>query len=329
MKVSVLIITYNQEEYITSAIKSALAQATNFDYEIIVGEDASTDRTREIVLNLQEQHPNKIRLLLRDAADSEHERAMGIGGKSNFIKGLQSCQGKYIALLDGDDYWTDVNKLQKQVDFLDSNPDFAISYHNAIMVFEAGDKEACNLIPANHKADSGLLDLLLVNFIPTCSAVFRRGLYGDLPDWFYTLKLGDWPLHLMNAQHGKLGYIDEVMAVYRRHEAGYWARKGEEDQALEIIKMLDCIDGYLDSAYKKEIRVAKTRWYYYLAQLSHGRGDRTKTRRFLRKYFWLRGRKGARELVNLFLRLKVPRLYKYLRSLKAVAGSDASGSPTT
>src|SRR6266478_2690508 len=123
MKVSVLMTTYNQEAFIAQAIDSILMQEVGFDYEIIVGEDASSDRTREIVLEFQKRHPNQIRVLLRDPIDAERDRAAGVGGKRGFVNGLQACQGKYIALLDGDDYWTDIHKLQKQVDFLESHPD--------------------------------------------------------------------------------------------------------------------------------------------------------------------------------------------------------------
>src|SRR5258706_13079090 len=125
MKVSVLIVTYNQEAYISAAINSALEQVTSFAYEIIIGEDVSTDRTREIVLDFQRQHPDIIPVGLADTAESDRERTLGIGGKTNFIKSLQACQGEHVALLDGDDYWTDAQTLQKQVDFLDRHPDFA------------------------------------------------------------------------------------------------------------------------------------------------------------------------------------------------------------
>src|SRR3982751_285794 len=126
MKVSVLILVYNQERYIRNTIDSVLMQQVNFDYEIVIGEDASTDDTRTIVLQLAQQHSNRIRVLLRDTTDAERDRAAGLGGKSNFVQGLHACRGEYVALLDGDDYWTDPLKLQKQVDFLDNHGDFAM-----------------------------------------------------------------------------------------------------------------------------------------------------------------------------------------------------------
>src|SRR5437762_2202436 len=218
MKLSVLVIVYNQARYVIQAIDSILMQEVDFDYEVVIGEDASTDGTREIVLDFEKRYPDRIRVLLRDQAGAEADRAAGLGGKTNFIQSLKACRGEYIALLDGDDYWTDPGKLQRQVDFLDNHPDFAISCHNARMFYEDGSKEPTNLIPPDQKEVSMLEDLLLANIIPTCSTVFRRELFGEFPDWFYTLKLGDWPLHILNAQHGKIGYINEVMASYRLHQ---------------------------------------------------------------------------------------------------------------
>ena len=121
MKVSVLTITYNHEKYIAQAIESVLIQEVNFDYELVIGEDCSTDKTREIVIDYQRKYPHKIRLLLNEK---------NLGMHRNFAQTYHACRGQYIAVLEGDDFWTSPHKLQKQVDFLDNNPDFAICFHN-------------------------------------------------------------------------------------------------------------------------------------------------------------------------------------------------------
>src|SRR4051794_3890726 len=120
MKVSVCMITYNHERFIEQAVASALTQATSFEYEIVIGEDCSTDRTRNILIELQRANPDKIRLLL-----PEHN----LGAQRNFVQTLDMCRGQYIAYLEGDDYWTSSAKLQQQVDFLDQHADFAICFH--------------------------------------------------------------------------------------------------------------------------------------------------------------------------------------------------------
>jgi glycosyltransferase involved in cell wall biosynthesis len=117
MKLSVAMITYNHERFITQALESVLAQRVNFDYEIVVGEDCSTDDTRAIVMYFHRRYPGRIVPLLREK---------NIGGARNIELTLAACRGQYVAMLEGDDYWTCEDKLQRQVDFLDANPDYAI-----------------------------------------------------------------------------------------------------------------------------------------------------------------------------------------------------------
>src|ERR1700683_2854968 len=117
MKVSVLIVTYNQECYIGQAIESVLAQKVNFDYEIIIGDDCSTDGTRSLITEFQRLRPDRIKAILRDR---------NIGANRNVAGVAAASRGQYAAFLEGDDYWTATDKLQKQVDFLDAHPDRSI-----------------------------------------------------------------------------------------------------------------------------------------------------------------------------------------------------------
>ena len=238
------------------------------------------------------------------------------------MKCLQACRGQYVALLDGDDYWTDVKKLQKQVDFLDSHPDFAICCHNVTVFYDDGSKAPANLIPPDQPSVLTIEQLFFVNFIPTCSAVFRRGLFGELPDWFYTLKIGDWPLHILNAHHGKIGYINEVMAAYRVHQAGVWTSLSGITQRRELIKMLDHLDGYLAYQYQKQVRAAKAGLHHEIAQICYDGGDLTQGRKELAKYFWYAGLPERKNLVGLFLRRRAPAIYRSLRMLKAFTHSS-------
>jgi glycosyltransferase involved in cell wall biosynthesis len=321
MKVSVLIITYNQEEFIAQAINSALMQEVSFDYEIIIGEDASTDRTREIVLELEKEYPDRIRVLLHDRLAAERDRALGLGGRAGFLKCLEACRGQYVALLEGDDYWIDVHKLQKQVDFLESDPDFAICCHNVTVFYEDGSKEPANLIPPDQKEVSTLEDLLFINFLPTCSVVFRRGLFGVLPEWYSSLTIGDWPLHIMNARHGKIGYINEVMGVYRVHHSGFWTSMDPLPKLFEIIRMLDYIDGYLDRQYSRQIKAAKANWYNEVLRVCYDKGNLNVKRHQVGKLFWYCDPAGRRKLVSLLLRQRAPAVYRSLRTLRSFAHS--------
>jgi len=324
MKVSVLIVVYNQERYIRQTIASVLMQDVNFDYEIVIGEDASTDDTRKIVLELEQQHPERIRVLLRDATDAARDRAAGLGGKSNFVQGLYACRGEYVALLDGDDYWTDPLKLQKQVDFLDNNPDFAMSCHNVAMLYEDGSKELENLFPSGQKEIASLEDLLFGNFIQSCTVVFRRGLFADFPEWFYTLKIGDWPVHIFNAERGLIKYFPESMAVYRVHEKGFWSGWTSVDRGLEVIKMLGHIDAHLGFKYRKQIRASQANCFWDIGQQCYRENRQREGRTYLGKYLSFAGTRSYRNLLSFYLQLKTPAIYQGLKACKDFISSGNS-----
>jgi glycosyltransferase involved in cell wall biosynthesis len=332
MKVSVLVITYNQERFIAEALKSILMQEVDFDYEIVVGEDASSDQTREVLLDLQSRHADKIRLLFRDKARSDHERAIGLPGKTNLIQAFDECRGEYIALLDGDDYWTSPHKLRKQVDFLDSHPECAICFHDAVMVHDDRSREPQRLCPPDQKEISTIEDLLAENFIPSCSPMFRRGLFGKFPDWFYTSKFGDWQIYILNAEHGKIGYINEVMGAYRVHTGGGWSSRNRALRVLEMIKALDYLDAHLGFRYREKINSTRARWYYELAEEYQQQGETAKATGALWKYLWIcpaKERRPAKIILEKVLMLQTPALYRGLRSLRNSVRSATSSHGIT
>ena len=243
MKVSILTTTYNHERFIAQALESVLAQEVAFTYEHVIGEDCSTDRTRELLLGAQQQHPDKIRLLLR---------AQNIGRRNNFIDTFKACQGRYIALLEGDDYWTSTKKLQKQADYLDSHPECTICFHPVIKSHEEENWEKL-FAPEPIKETYSLEDLLDRNFIATCSAMFRNHLFEEFPPWFLHVPAGDLPLHVLNAQHGYIGYINEAMAVHRIHSGGVWSPKRASDRLEARIAVLEALRGHLGPAYERQL----------------------------------------------------------------------------
>jgi glycosyltransferase involved in cell wall biosynthesis len=277
MKVSVCMITYNHEKFIAQAIESVMMQQTCFEYELVIGEDCSTDKTREICIAYREKYPNKIKLLLREK---------NLGMMSNFIQTIQSCQGQYIALCEGDDYWISPHKLQKQVDFLDSHPDFAICSHNVRVSREGRPELDHEWLGVKRKEVSTLEDLLRDGSGgATCSLVFRNRVFGDFPDWYYTIKGGDWALQVLCATRGKLRYLREVMGVFRQHDRGslYAATtdaksKGEEAIALPskgTLQLYDILDKHFNYRYKKIIRKPKAYLYWVGAveYAQYGRKD--------------------------------------------------------
>ena len=255
MKVSVLMTSYNQEKYIAEAIDSILAQEVSFDYEIVIGEDASTDRTREIVLEFAEKHPDKIRVLLRETAAAERDRARGLGGKANFVNGLQSCRGEFVALLDGDDYWTDPHKLQKLVNYLESHPECSLTFHEATVLFEDHSEAPRPLYPTNQKEITTLAELVSTGVFPVpCTVLFRNKIFGALPASFNDVANGDWLLFALLAEHGDFGYLNEVMAAYRIHTAGFWSRLNTEQRLQQHSKTYEAINAQLNFKYDREIK---------------------------------------------------------------------------
>jgi glycosyltransferase involved in cell wall biosynthesis len=315
-RVSILITTYNQEKLISEAVKSVLSQKVNFPYEIVIGEDASSDRTREIVVELGKQHPEKIRVLLRDPEEADRDRRIGLAGKINYLMTLRACRGEYIATLDGDDYFTSAHKLQRQVDFLDSHPECVICFHNVDAIYQDGSSGPEHLCPANQKEITGIEELLWGNFIPACSIMYRREPLVQIPDWFLTAKMGDWPLNILKAQYGKIGYIDEVMAAYRVHAAAIWSARRRSHQILTSIKVLDQIDRDFGFKYHDRIRGSKTRIFFELAELYLQSGHPRFALIPVKKGMLL-SRGSHKGILSLWFRLQTPRLYRRFKVLDA------------
>jgi glycosyltransferase involved in cell wall biosynthesis len=231
--VSICCITYNHANYIKDAINGFLNQQTNFPIEIIIHDDASTDGTANIVRTYQERYPQLIKSILQS------ENQYSTRGFGFFANVLAEAQGKYIALCEGDDYWTDESKLQKQVDYLESNHDYAICFHK-VKLLEDGHFKADYItnVPASI---STINDLAWGNYIHTCSCMFRnRGIKGIGPG-FSESPLGDYYLHMMNAQSGKIFQIDSVMAVYRLHRDSVWSNSNYLDSVVKTLKARHCI----------------------------------------------------------------------------------------
>lgn len=222
-KVSCLVITYNQKEYIKQCIDGIAMQKTSFPFEIIIGDDDSTDGTREILIEYASKVPN-IKLNLSKI------RGSGIPGKQNFMTTLEMCNGQYVSLCDGDDYWTDPYKLQKQVDFLDANLEYALCFHQVAVLKNETIEE--DVITKKVTEITTISDLAKGNYIHTCSVVYRNNLFQKLPDYFLKAPIGDYFLHMLNARFGKIKCINEKMAVYRLHETSVWSSKKQKEREV-------------------------------------------------------------------------------------------------
>jgi glycosyltransferase involved in cell wall biosynthesis len=233
--VSILMLTYNHENYIAQAIESVLAQKTTFPFQLVIGDDCSTDRTSEICRQYLSRFPDKIVHL------SGYEN-LGLG--RNFMRSFKACSGKYVAICEGDDFWIHQDKLQIQINFLESNNDFSICFHRIMNYYpEDGSKSLSN---PSQKLVSDIFDLSVKNFIVNVSCVFRNKLF-DPPEWFANISTYDYAAHMINAQFGKIRFIPKTMAVYRQHKLAIWSRANQVKKSqisLDVRKNL--IDFFAD-----------------------------------------------------------------------------------
>jgi glycosyltransferase involved in cell wall biosynthesis len=254
---SVACTTYNHENFIEDAITGFLMQETDFPFEVIIHDDASTDRTPEILRKYWQLYPTIIRPVLQE----ENQRAKGIKN-SPVVYSL--CKGKYIARCEGDDYWTDPLKLQKQVDFLEKNEDFSLCFSRV------GICKKDKIDPDEHKnyyrkimkdrTDFTVDDILRINFIGTCSVVFRKTNVQNYPDWTKKVPFGDWPQHFLNATHGKIRYIDELMAVYRVHSGGVWSKTKQAVKMRGLLSFYYLVSKHYNNKYDAIIIQSCTGW---------------------------------------------------------------------
>jgi glycosyltransferase involved in cell wall biosynthesis len=215
MRVSVLLTSFEHERYIAQALDGVLAQR-GVDFELLVGDDASTDGTRAVIAEYARAHPGVIRTLLP-------QRNLGNGGKAIFSDLIELARGDYLAVLDGDDYWTAPDKLLRQVAYLDEHPECSMCFHDVLCVYEDGARADEPYNGPDQPAEVDVATLLDRCVVASCSPLFRRETISPLPPWYFQLPWGDWSLYFIAAGHGALRYLPDVMGVYRIHSAGMYS----------------------------------------------------------------------------------------------------------
>lgn len=238
--VSVALITYNQENYIRETLDGIVMQKTDFEMEVIIGEDCSTDNTRSICEEYIQKYPDRFKPLF-------HDKNLGMIG--NWIATIQACSGKYIALCEGDDYWTDPYKLQKQVDFMEENPEYSLCAHNAD-ILEYGHLKQSQPV---EKQTLTTTDIILQDWgIMTASIMFRKEAF-DIPGWYGNVKNADYGLQLLVSLNGKVNILPDTMSVYRKHAEGISSTLRPLSQAAWITYLLYEFNRYTKGKYRKVI----------------------------------------------------------------------------
>ncbi|MFA0037468.1 glycosyltransferase family 2 protein [Vibrio chagasii] len=240
--VSVLVVAYNHENYIVECLESILAQKTNFPFEILLGEDDSNDRTREICIEYANKYPSIIRLFLHDRRNTITFNGRATG-RFNWVYSLNQANGCFLALCDGDDYWTSPYKLQQQVDTLQASPTFSGCAHNTLVFNESSSKFAEQpIVGAVEKTIFTIDDFVRGEiYFHTSSMLYRLSRIKKCVFDFYSESFGDWFLCTKVSELGPIKYLDNTMSVYRIHESGVWS---ELDEFEKLSKNLSSIISY-------------------------------------------------------------------------------------
>ena len=244
-KVSVEILTYNHRPFISKALESVLMQRVSFDYEIVVGDDCSTDGTVDVLREYAQKCP-VLHVVMRDR---------NIGPARNFTDILRRLRGEYVAYLEGDDYWTDPDKLQLQVDYLDGHRGCALVHHRVDKVLWPDDRIVGSWPPSRYRRERpSPEDLSRLNYIQTCALMFRRDLLPRLDDAYEQLTIGDWPLCVMLSQRGWIGFIDRVMAHYRLHQQNNWHQQPPKTKLIAMEAMAQYLTDHVCDESREQWR---------------------------------------------------------------------------
>ena len=267
---SVVMLAYNHEKMIGQAIESVLQQKTDFPFELIIGEDCSTDNTREIILKYQKQHPQLIRLITSEE---------NVGMTDNTQRVLRMAGGRYVAICEGDDFWCDFNKLQKQIDVMEADPSITLCFHNVRFMYGDGSRTKKQFVWRFRSRYYPVEDVICKGgkFYKVVSAVIRQDVFLDPPDWYLQATVGDWAVSLLAAMQGRIYYLNDVMAVYRSNVPESWSEmmyrnpeiyKEHLFQSMKIRKMANDTG---DQKYEKffGMRIARDiRWLVIFDQLN-------------------------------------------------------------
>lgn len=245
MKVSVIVPCYNFEKYIEECLLSVVAQKTNFEFEILTRDDGSSDRSRDCI--------ERICMVCKNAVDiknfsytHEPEKNLGKRGLNNFQFLLDQAKGEYIAYLDGDDYWVDPYKLQRQIDFLDGNKDYVMTFcghwqKNDLGEYEPVEPHSWFGLPLNifPSCDVETKDLLNYNWV-VYGRVFKN-MNGIIKDWMHGLPILDWPINYEYSRIGKIKYIDFPSGIYRIHKSSTFGNLADVERNKQVDEVREAI----------------------------------------------------------------------------------------
>jgi glycosyltransferase involved in cell wall biosynthesis len=307
LMVSVVMITYMHEAFIAEAINGVLMQRCDFDIELIIADDVSPDKTQEVVKSFQNHiNYNWIKYI-------RHTENKGM--MRNFIWALEQTNGKYIAFCEGDDYWTDPYKLQRQVDFLETNDGYSSIFHNVEQRWETIEQASLYLRDKTYQFGFQVkIDQLIgENIVPTCSLVFRKESFYksiNIIPW-NQLDYGDWPIVMILATNGSVYYQPMISAVRRMNPTSAWGLQEHKKNILKTFRTRDIIkktglieEKYIDKMKEYEFQLflqlynIKESYFFRLAKKSLGKIKRVLDKYSLQHQILINTKKFKRAISN-------------------------------
>lgn len=320
--VSVCCITYNHVGFISDALDGFLMQSTNFPLEVIVHDDASTDGTADVIREYERRHPDVIKPIYQ----TENQYSKGIRVSATHV--WPRARGKYIALCEGDDYWTDPLKLQKQVEFLEAHPECSMCFHRTELLFQATGEMVIER-EAYQRPYYEVGDVLSHSlYIPTPSIMFRGALVKEFPAWYFQCPIGDIPLFALLAERGKLGVIDQVMSVHRVWSKSLWRSADAWAQQRMNRETFEALAQHFGPSYEKHWKIPLAQNYANQAKLYADLDDTANAKIWIRKSistsFCVREQWG--DQLAMLGRLYFARLYRFTKSLLSRVRSPLNGA---
>lgn len=310
--VSICCTAYNHQDFIGDAIEGFLIQKTNFPIEIIIHDDASSDSTPKIIETFRKKYPD----IIKPIYQTENQYSKGRKISADII--WPRASGKYIAVCEGDDFWLDPEKIQKQVDYMERNPECSMCFHGAkAIIFDSSLTDRL-IRPYKKNRVVDIEDLIVGGggFFPTASLLFRRDLINDLPEFVIQSSVGDFPMALFLASQGTIYYMDEIMSVYRYRFPGSWTSRNSNFDAnirnLENdIFVLESINKYTNFSYDEIIsKVILDR----LIDISELKGERWDLKEPLKHEFFKN--LGVKHKFTVLNRFYFPQIYKFAKRVK-------------
>ncbi len=306
--VSILCITYQHKTFIEEALNGFISQRTTFPIQVIVSEDCGSDGTRELCETYANKHPDLFFIL-------NNTERLGVTG--NYIRAIHHATGKYVALCEGDDYWTDPLKLQKQVDFLESHPEYSMCFHPVKVLKNDTGEIVDDFITREVPETTDICELAKGNYMHTCSVVYRNRPFE--PGFAEVLKksaIGDYVLHMFNAKHGLIKKLPDCMGVYRLG-SGFWSGASPLRKYISSRKVCRSLKPYFDSEIRTRIEGQIQHYTRHIRMIREDEYQRLSNEELLERIFLVRNKREFKDMLRVVGSRIQRRLGKGIRDVSA------------